>query len=134
VTDQPVPPAARAASAARAARAAAQRLSGEFGPRLVIDVETALYSPDGERHPAQYFDPLELAGLIVSIASLSWQVYDTRRKKGEKPTAPVLAREVRVIQRERTGLDGTTEKIIEIVATEITRNDPLSRLSSILTV
>ena len=113
MTDQPVP---------AAARAAARQLSAEYGPRLVIDVETALYARDGEHRPTGYFDPLELAGLIVSIASLAWQIYDTRRKKGEKPTAPILAREVRVVQREHTGLDGTKEKIIEIVATEITRS------------
>lgn len=112
MTDQP---------AATAARATARQLSGDYGPRLAIDVERILHARGAEHRQERYFDPLELAGLIVSIASLAWQIYDSRRKKGEKPTAPVLAREVRIVQRERTGLDGTEEKIIEIVATEIIR-------------
>jgi hypothetical protein len=112
MTDDPV---------AAAARAAAQQLSGEYGPRLTVDVEAALYTRDGEHRPERYFDPVELGSFLVSIAALAWQIYDSHRKKGERPIPPVLAREVRAIQRERTDLDGTQEKIIEVVTIEITK-------------
>jgi hypothetical protein len=112
VTDDPV---------AAAARAAARQLSGENGPRLTVDVEAALYARDGERRPERYFDPVELGSFLVSVAALAWQIYDSHRKKGEKPTPSVLARQVRVMQRERTDLNGTQEKIIEVVAAEITK-------------
>lgn|ERR1035441_5119561 len=69
----------------------------------------------------RYFDPVELGSFLVSVAALAWQIYDSHRKKGEKPTPPVLAREVRVILRERTDLNGTQEMIIEVVTTEITK-------------
>ena len=85
MTDNPV---------AAAARAAAQRpFSGEYGSRLTVDVEAALYARDGEHRPERYFDPVELGSFLVSIAALAWQIYDSHRKKGEKPI-PVLAREV----------------------------------------
>ena len=64
---------------------------------------------------------MELGSFLVSVAALAWQIYDSHRKKGEKPTPPVLAREVRVILRERTDLNGTQEMIIEVVTTEITK-------------
>jgi hypothetical protein len=108
-------------AAAAAARAAARRLSGEYGPRLTIDVEAALYARDGERHHDRYFDPVELGSFLVSVAALAWQICDSHRKKGEKPTLPVLAREVRVMLREHSDLDGTQQMIIEVVATEITK-------------
>ena len=84
-------------------------------------MEAALYARDGERRPERYFDPVELGSFLVSVAALAWQIYDSHRKKGEKPTPPVLAREVRVILRERTDLNGTQEMIIEVVTTEITK-------------
>jgi hypothetical protein len=112
MTDDPV---------AAAARAAAQRLSGEYGPRLTVGVEAALYDRDGERRPDSYFDPVELGSFLVSAAALAWQIYDSRRKKGEKPTPPALSREVRVRLREHSDLNGTQEMMIEVVATEITK-------------
>jgi hypothetical protein len=105
--------------AAVAARAAAVRLSSEFGSQLPADVEAALYARGQACEPNRYIDLVELGSFLVSAASLAWQIYDSRRMKGEKPTAPVLAREVRVVQRERTQLDGTRERIIEVVASEV---------------
>lgn len=104
---------------ARAARAAAARLQAEQGMRVAAEMEAALAAREAGKRPDRYVDPVGLASLIVSIASLAWQVYDSRRKEGGKPTAPSLAREVRLAQRERTGLDGTQERIIEIVVGEI---------------
>jgi hypothetical protein len=51
-------------------------------------VEAALYARDGERRPERYFDPVELGSFLVSVAALAWQIYDSHRKKGEKPTPP----------------------------------------------
>jgi hypothetical protein len=102
------------------ARATADQLAPELGARLPIEVEAALYSggyDDGQ--PTQYFDVMGVGGLIVSLAQLAWSIYDGYRKKGQQPpTAPVLAREVRVKQREMTHVDGTQEKIIEYVVIE----------------
>src|ERR1035438_5184408 len=58
------------------------------GSRLTADVEAALYARDGERRPERYFDPVELGSFLVSVAALAWQIYDSHRKKGEKPTPP----------------------------------------------
>jgi hypothetical protein len=106
---------------ASAARAAASEFSAQQGPGLAADLEAALHARDSERAPTRFGDPVALAGLIVSIASLAWQIYSDRVKKAEKPTHEVLAREVRIAQRTRTEVTGTEEKIIEIVATEIIR-------------
>src|ERR1039458_1979634 len=38
--------------------------------------------------PERYFDPVELGSFLVSVAALAWQIYDSHRKKGEKPTPP----------------------------------------------
>ena len=112
MTDDPV---------AAAARAVASELSAQYGPRLPVDVEAALYARDSERPPDRFIDPVALGSLIVSIASLAWTIYSGRAKKAQKPTPEVLAREVRVAQRTRTDVTGTEEKIIEVVATEIIR-------------
>ena len=50
-------------------------------------MEAALYARDGERRTERYFDPVELGSFLVSVAALAWQIYDSHRKKGEKPTA-----------------------------------------------
>lgn len=105
---------------AEIARAAAERLSPEFGSRLAVDVDMALYGRDpGDAGPSRYLDPVALGGLLVSIAQLAWQIYESHRQEGNVPTAPSLAREIRVTQHEITHVDGTQEKIIEVVASEV---------------
>jgi hypothetical protein len=54
--------------AADAARAAAVILAPSHGPNLPAEVEAALAARHG---PGRYLDPVSLASLIVSIATLA---------------------------------------------------------------
>jgi hypothetical protein len=119
MTDDPV---------AAVARAAADQLAAKYGPRLAGDVEAALHERGPEHPPTRYLDPVELGSLIVSIASLAWTIYSSRKSTGQKPTPQVLAREIRIVQRERSDITGAQEEIIEVVATEIVRIDTNSDL------
>ena len=109
--------------AAAAARAAANELSVQLGqPKLRADVELALYGSDAGFRSWQYFDPLELASVIVSFASLAWQIYETRRERGEKTDKSELKRQIR-LRREDTYTDDTHKRVIEIIASEIATDD-----------
>jgi hypothetical protein len=105
--------------AAVAARAAAAHLAGEYGPRLVADVEAALRA-DGAQHRDQYLDPLSLGSLIVSIAALAWTIYTDLKNKPAKPTPEVLARAVGVELRNR-GQQSTSalSTVTDVVVIEI---------------
>ncbi|MDR0343992.1 MAG: hypothetical protein LBI49_12990 [Nocardiopsaceae bacterium] len=108
--------------AAAAARAAAAILAPDLGPSLPAEVEAALAARDAEQRPHRYFDPISLASLIVSIASLAWTIYNDQRKHTPQPPASSVARQVRITLRERDLiLPSGTERITEVVATEITR-------------
>jgi hypothetical protein len=103
-----------------AAVAAARELAGPLGrPLLQLDVEAALHSRGATEQPVQFTDPVALGSLIVSIATLAWQVYCDKKKEGDKPTRDTLARTVRIWRRESSDLSGAEVKIIEIVAGEI---------------
>jgi hypothetical protein len=78
------------------ARAAAERLAPDHDPGLAADVEAALYTRGQEQRPDQFFDPVSLGALIVSIASLTWTVYTDLKKKTHRPAPEVVARTVRV--------------------------------------
>ena len=105
--------------AANAARSAAVILAADLGPGLPAEVETALAARDTE----QYLDSVSLASLIVSIATLAWQIYTDQRKHTPDPPADSIARQVRITLRDQdTALPPGTERITEIVATEITRH------------
>jgi hypothetical protein len=110
---------------ADAARASAAVLAPDLGPGLPAHVEAALAARDAQRRPDQYLDPntlIALAGLIVSIATLAWTIYTDQRSRTPDPQPEAIAREVRVTLRERDiALPSGTERITEIVATEITR-------------
>jgi hypothetical protein len=112
-----------------AARSAAAILAPDLGPGLPAEVEAALHARDtGEQRPGQY-DPLAIAGfgiaaasLIVSIAQLAWSIVSDRRKQAAEPSADSIARQVRIILRDQDiSLPPATERITEVVATEITR-------------
>jgi hypothetical protein len=105
-------------------RAAAQRLAAELGDGLVIDVEAALQGrPPGS--PDQYFDPISLGTLIVSVATLAWTMYkDTRHKTEKAPPADVLARRVRVQLGADTVASEQRDRVIDVVVTEIIRTAP----------
>ena len=110
--------------AADAARAAAAILAPDLGPHLPAEVEAALAARDAGQRPDRYLDPVSLASLIVSIASLAWTIYNDRRKNSPEPPPPEsIARQVRITLREHdTTLPLGADRITEIIATEITRH------------
>lgn len=69
----------------RGARSAARRLAAEHGPGLEAEVETALYARGANRRPEQYFDPISLGPLLVSLTTLAWTVYKDLHNKTPKP-------------------------------------------------
>jgi hypothetical protein len=104
------------------ARAAARRLAAELEPRIALDVEGALQRRELARRPEQYFDPISLAGLIVSVAALAWNVYTDLRKRTAQPSPEVLARTVRVQLRSPDATDPEQrDRIIEVVVGETIR-------------
>jgi hypothetical protein len=78
------------------ARAVAVRLASRHGTRLPTDVEAALHSRNAQSRRDQYFDPISLGSLIVSIASLTWTIYKDRRGQGANPPDEVIIRVVRI--------------------------------------
>src|SRR5687767_10886033 len=82
--------------AASVARAAADRLANDFGQRLSVEVEGVIYDEGSERPPEQYVDPISVASLVVSIASLAWTICQDIRKQGRKPSSGTLTRRVRL--------------------------------------
>jgi hypothetical protein len=102
------------------ARAAARRLIPALGQRIEVDVEAALHARDLASLPQQYFDPISLGGLIVSVATLAWTVYTDLRSKTPQPSAETVARTVRV-QVRNTGATASeqTDRVIEVVVDEV---------------
>ncbi len=112
MTDDPV---------AAAARAAASHLATQHSPALVAQVESALHTRGSEQQPDQYFDPVSLGSLIVSIASLTWSIYVGLKQKTTNPAPDVLARAVRVELRTRGNATASQNEVTDIVVTEIIR-------------
>ena len=110
--------------AADAARSAAAILAPDLGPNLPAEVDAALAARDTGQRPDRYFDPISLASLIVAIATLAWTIYnDQRDRHHADPPADSIARQVRITLRDQdTALPPGTDRITEIVATEITRH------------
>jgi hypothetical protein len=107
--------------AAYAARAAAAILAPDHDPALPAQVEAALAARDTPQRPDRYLDPLSLATLIVSIATLAWTIYNDQRSHTPDPKPDTIARQIRITLRERDiALPAATERITEIIATEIT--------------
>jgi len=101
------------------ARAVAQRMAADYGSGLPADVETALHTRGSTPRPEQYLDPISLAGLIVSVATLAWTVYTDLRKKTPEPSPDVLTRTIRVQMRNSTELDpAQRDRIIDIIVEE----------------
>jgi hypothetical protein len=111
--------------AADAARAAAAVLARDLGPNLPAEVEIALAARGDWQRPGRYLDPVSLAGLIVAIATLAWTIYtDQRDRTPEPPPASTIARQVRITLREQDiSLPAGGERITEVIATEITRQE-----------
>jgi hypothetical protein len=125
--------------AAAAARSAADILVPDLGQHLPVEVEAALAARSGDQRPDRFVDPVALGGLIVSVATLAWTIYNDQRNRaqerkpdtdgpGQEPLADSIARQVRVTLRERdTVLPPGTERITEVVATEIIRQSKQPR-------
>ena len=108
--------------AADAARSAAAILAPDLGPNLPAEVEAALAARDTQQRPDRYLDPVSLASLIVAIATLAWTIYNDQRNRTPDPPPSSIARQVRITLRDQdTPLPPGTERITEVVATEITR-------------
>lgn len=107
---------------AAAARAAAGALAPRYGPRLVADVEAAIYAgdePQGPPAPAQYLDPVAIGAVIVSVAQFGYQIYCDRKKDGRQPTREEIARGIRIERRRHSDLPGEEIEIINIVSAKI---------------
>ena len=115
------------------ARAAAERLGAELGEgRLPVEVERRLHGGAGEddgaggtRGTGQYFDPVSVAGLVVSIAGLALAVYQELRKRNDVPPTEVIERRVRIEARELPGSAalpaGQQNRIVAVVVEETVR-------------
>lgn len=109
---------------AAAARATAIKLATQYGSGLTADVEAALHARGTEHRPEQYFDPVSLGSLIVSIATLAWTIYTGLKTKTARPTPEALARAVRVELRTRGDHDsGHTDNVTDVVVTEVIRTE-----------
>jgi hypothetical protein len=115
--------------AADAARAAAAILAPDLGLSLPAQVEAALAARNARQSPNRYLDPVSLADLIVSVATLAWTIYNDQRTRRDQhghdhePQPDVIARQVRITLRDADiQLPPGTERISEIIATEITRH------------
>ncbi|MGW0538603.1 hypothetical protein [Streptomyces sp. NPDC003032] len=79
------------------ARTAARRLTTPAHPVLAEDVEAALHTRQTAQEPDQYTDPVALSGLIVSIATLAWTIYnDIRGRSAAGPNADAVSRRIRL--------------------------------------
>jgi hypothetical protein len=107
----------------RAARAAAQRLATGHQPGLDAEVEAALYARGAQQRPEQYFDPISLGSLIVSVATLAWTVYKDLRNKTAKPAPAVVERRVRIeLPASDPAQAAERDKVIEVVVDEILKD------------
>jgi hypothetical protein len=108
--------------AARAARAAAAILAPDHGLSLPAEVEVVLAARHTHRRPDRFLDPVSLASLIVSVATLAWTIYNDQRAHTPKPQPDEIAHNLRItLSEQHITLPSGTEKITEIIATEITR-------------
>jgi hypothetical protein len=116
-----------------AARSTAAILAPDLGRNLPAEVETALVTRRVGQRPDRYVDVVSLGTLIVSVATLAWTIYNDQRNRMkeqqtepnhavQEPGAESIARQVRITLREQdTALPPGTERITEVVATEIIR-------------
>lgn len=105
------------------ARAVATGMVPAYGERVRAEVEAAIHAGGEAETPDQYFDVVAVGGLVVAIATLAWQVYTDRKKKGSAPRREVLATAVRVERSRDRDLSGAEKEIIELVAVRVTEQD-----------
>ena len=96
---------------------AARRLTEQYGVGLVDEVETQLR---GAAKPERFVvDPLSIASLIVSVASLGWTIYQDIRKGGGRPSAESVEVRVRVHFGERLPFAKDEQLAIKVVVDEL---------------
>lgn len=82
-------------------------------------MEAALHIRGTDQRPERYADPISLASLIVSIATLAWTVYNDLRTKTPQPSREVVARTMRVRLNDAAGLDpAQRDRVIDVVVEE----------------
>jgi hypothetical protein len=67
----------------------------------------------------RYLDPVSLGGLIVSMATLAWTVFNDLRNKTTKPPPEVIARRVSVELETHDSVTPAQDRIIHVVVNEI---------------
>jgi tetratricopeptide (TPR) repeat protein len=105
-------------SVGSSARTAARRLAPEHGPELEAQVEAALYA----RSTNQYFDPIALGSLIVSVATLAWTIFNDLRTKTPQPPRETITEQIRADLNTNDPTPADLDKIIEIIVEEITKD------------
>ena len=106
-----------------AARAAAECLVIDYGPRLAGEVEAALHAP-GPDHRREQYDPVSVASLIVSAASLAWAIYISLKKNTPDPSPKYVVHSVSLRLKDRVDMDidpVSRDRVIEVVVTEVIR-------------
>ena len=104
-------------------RAAAARMADQYGSDLPTHVEAELRR-DPKAAPGQYFDPISIGALIVSIATLAWTVYqDLREPNQPEPDPQVVARTVRIqLDHPDELTDQERAHIIDVTVEEVLRH------------
>jgi len=86
------------------------------------DLEAALQLQGESRQPEQYFDPISLGGLIVSVATFAWNVYKDLRTHESKPSRDAVARRIRVALRQVDAPNPEKQDLlVEVVVDELMR-------------
>jgi hypothetical protein len=98
--------------------AAATRLAAQGEAQAELEVAAALAAGPNNRRD-HYIDPISLGALIVSVATLAWQVYTDLKARNVNPSREVVARKIR-IQLEDSDRPTTSDdaKVIDIVVDE----------------
>jgi hypothetical protein len=115
---------------ADAARSAAATLAPDLGRHLPAEVEAALAARAGGQRPDSYREVASLGGVTVSAAALAWTIYNDQRNstQGPRPEADSIAHQVRSALGDGDAvLPPATDRITEVVATEIIRQSNLAR-------
>lgn len=102
----------------RSARIAARQLAPERGAELETQVEAVIYA----RSSNQYFDPISLGSLIVSVATLAWTVYNDLRGKTPKPPRETITERVRADLPANDHDPADLDKIIDIIVDDIIKD------------
>ncbi len=105
---------------ANIAKATAQHLATTHGPTLPFEVDAALHArnTNTDATHGRYTDPVAIATLIVTIATLAWTIYTDLRKTTPNPPPDTLARNIRLQLTHTHTIDDTTNTIIDITTNE----------------